>query len=117
DARADHQTIEQVWFAGVHSDVGGWYREAGLSDIALDWMLNKAQAQGLRLRPGWQRRLSPDPAGRLHASRTGLWRLWRPAPRTIPRDARIHSSVLARLDDPALGSAPANLPGRYEVVE
>ena len=30
DVKADHQTIEQVWFAGVHSDVGGWYRDAGL---------------------------------------------------------------------------------------
>ncbi|MYC66699.1 MAG: DUF2235 domain-containing protein [Acidobacteriia bacterium] len=117
DARADHQTIEQVWFAGVHSDVGGWYTDAGLSDIALEWMLNRAEARGLRLRPDWRARLSPDPAGRLHVSRAGFWRLWRPAPRTIPEGARIHRSVLARMDDPALGYAPGNLPGRYEVVE
>ena len=24
----------QVWFAGVHADVGGSYRESGLSDVA-----------------------------------------------------------------------------------
>ena len=84
DARADHQTIEQVWFAGVHSDVGGWYTDAGLSDIALEWMLNRARARGLRLRQDWRARLSPDPAGRLHVSRAGFWRLWRPAPRSIP---------------------------------
>ena len=117
DAKADHQTIEQVWFAGVHSDVGGWYTDAGLSDIALEWMLNRAEARGLRLRPDWRARLSPDPAGRLHVSRAGFWQLWRPAPRTIPEGARIHRSVLARMEDPALGYAPANLPGRYEVVE
>ena len=59
DVKADHQTIEQVWFAGVHSDVGGWYTDASLSDIALVWMLNKAQARCLRLRPHWRGRLSP----------------------------------------------------------
>ena len=42
-AKADRQTIEQVWFPGVHSDVGGSYAEAGLSDVALQWMLEKAE--------------------------------------------------------------------------
>ncbi len=41
------QTVEQVWFAGVHSDVGGGYREQGLSDIALTWMLTNAEELGL----------------------------------------------------------------------
>ena len=34
--------VEQVWFAGVHCDVGGWYADASLSDIALRWMADKA---------------------------------------------------------------------------
>ena len=117
DVKADHQTIEQVWFAGVHSDVGGWYRDAGLSDIALEWMLTRAQDEGLRLKRRWRCRLSPNHAGRIHASRTGLWRLWRPAPRIIPEGARIHGSALARKDDATLGYAPANLPGRHTVVQ
>ncbi len=35
------QDLLQVWFAGVHSDVGGSYlqNESGLSDITLRWML------------------------------------------------------------------------------
>ena len=41
------QTIEQVWFCGVHSDVGGGYPERGLSDITLDWMIGKAKGVGL----------------------------------------------------------------------
>ena len=41
------QTIEQVWFCGVHSDVGGGYPECGPSDIALDWMIDKARGVGL----------------------------------------------------------------------
>jgi len=41
--------VKQVWFAGVHSDVGGGYPEAesGLAKIALDWMLQEAKAAGL----------------------------------------------------------------------
>lgn len=38
------QSIEQTWFTGVHADTGGGYREAGLSDIALGWMLERAEA-------------------------------------------------------------------------
>jgi uncharacterized protein (DUF2235 family) len=42
--------IEEVWFIGAHSDVGGGYPagEAGLSDIALDWMIGKLAAVGAR---------------------------------------------------------------------
>lgn len=35
------QTVEQVWFPGVHSNVGGSYSDAGLSDIAMDWMVKR----------------------------------------------------------------------------
>ena len=38
------QTFEQVWFAGVHSNVGGGYPDCGLSDIAFLWMASKAAA-------------------------------------------------------------------------
>ena len=42
--------VEQVWFAGVHSDVGGGYApEHGLSDIALTWMIDKAERHGLKV--------------------------------------------------------------------
>jgi uncharacterized protein (DUF2235 family) len=36
--------LRQVWFPGVHCDVGGGYRESesGLSKIALQWMLKEA---------------------------------------------------------------------------
>jgi uncharacterized protein (DUF2235 family) len=44
---AQPQTLEQVWFAGVHSNVGGGYPDCGLSDIAFLWMVDKAkEAQG-----------------------------------------------------------------------
>lgn len=43
------QDIKQVWFAGVHSDVGGGYPEleSGLAKISLRWMLREASSAGL----------------------------------------------------------------------
>jgi uncharacterized protein (DUF2235 family) len=45
------QDIKEVWFAGVHSDVGGSYPESGsqLSKIALQWMVCEAEHAGLRV--------------------------------------------------------------------
>jgi hypothetical protein len=55
------QTIEQVWFAGVHSDVGGGYPDPQLADITLLWMADRAAAYGLAFKPEWfQRTASPD---------------------------------------------------------
>ncbi|AYF75634.1 DUF2235 domain-containing protein [Nocardia yunnanensis] len=43
--RADR--VKQVWFEGVHSDIGGGYADCGLSDITLRWMIAEAEAEGL----------------------------------------------------------------------
>ena len=45
------QDIRQVWFAGVHSDVGGGYleQESGLAKISLEWMLVESKEFGLRV--------------------------------------------------------------------
>ena len=119
----EDQYIEQVWFSGVHSDVGGWYKERELSDIALGWMLDRAEKHGLRVEEGWQKSLSQDPTttgdvkigmdpwrwktwigkdtyatGLLHQSRNGFWKLWSPVKREIPAGANIHRSVLDRMD-------------------
>ncbi len=45
------QVLEQVWFPGVHCNVGGGYEDSGLSDCALEWMWGKAAACGLELDP------------------------------------------------------------------
>ncbi len=49
NAPADGQVIEQVWFAGVHTDVGGGMPKTQLSDITLAWMLHKARLHGIEL--------------------------------------------------------------------
>lgn len=47
------QDIQQVWFAGVHSDVGGSYPQesSGLSNFPLQWMLVQARDAGIKLAP------------------------------------------------------------------
>ena len=67
------QVVEQVWFAGVHSNVGGWYDERGLSNIALDWMAKKAVAADLRLYPGAIENIAVDALDKQHESWSGVW--------------------------------------------
>ena len=83
------QDIRQVWFAGVHSDIGGGYpeTEGGLSKLPLLWMINQAKAAGLKTSTAMFNHLvlgkarknsirtyvSPDPAGPLHRSLKGFW--------------------------------------------
>ena len=43
------QTMEQVWFAGVHSDVGGYDPKRGLANISLHWLLDKAESAGMEI--------------------------------------------------------------------
>ncbi len=46
-APTEDERVKQVWFEGAHSDVGGGYRETGLSDTALLWMAREAHDAGL----------------------------------------------------------------------
>ena len=71
------QTVEQVWFCGVHSDVGGGYPECGLSDIALNWMIGKARGVGLAFDEVAMQAhpLQSNPQAERHNSKTGLYRL------------------------------------------
>jgi uncharacterized protein (DUF2235 family) len=106
------QTVEQVWFAGVHCDVGGGYREPELSEITLLWMAEKATACGLAFDPGRlvvaereldeQRRragieLVPDPMGEVHNSRTRYYLLLPPYSRCFraPKNKKVIGAWLA----------------------
>ena len=53
--------LQQVWFAGMHSDVGGGYADDGLAHVALQWMMQEAESTGLRfdLHRAVTRRLGP----------------------------------------------------------
>jgi uncharacterized protein (DUF2235 family) len=67
------QRVEQVWFAGVHSNVGGGYPDAGLSDCAFRWMVEKAKECGLAFdEPHLAALIHADPAGKLENSLRGF---------------------------------------------
>ncbi|HEY8693279.1 MAG TPA: DUF2235 domain-containing protein [Chloroflexota bacterium] len=67
------QALEQVWFSGVHTNVGGGYRDSGLSDLALQWMIAKAEICGLAVE-GID--AYPNPLGKLRDSMTWYYRLF-----------------------------------------
>jgi len=78
------QLVQQVWFCGAHSDVGGGYPEIGgdpskgsLSDNSLQWMIEAATSAGLVFDPAVAAAhpLKPGPCADLTNSRTGLYRL------------------------------------------
>jgi Uncharacterized alpha/beta hydrolase domain (DUF2235) len=82
----DRQRISQVWFTGVHADVGGGYPQNGLSFVALDWMMDRAAPYGL-LYLDEQRQLlidpQIDPTDKLNDSRKGLASYYRYKPRNL----------------------------------
>ena len=99
--KLDYQDIRQVWFAGMHTDVGGGYREQNLSDIPLVWLTSMAVAKGLRIYPGNKIKIYEDSNGVMHDSRGEfLTKLYRRKVRFWPagRDDKpvVHQSVLDR---------------------
>ena len=109
DPRRD---VKQIWFPGCHCDVGGGYPEIGLSDGALQWMMDEARDRGLAFKPGLSVQVHPNFMDVLHDSRKGLFKYLRSQPRSIPllsgNDAhtKIHKSVLERQDNPPIAQAP-----------
>ncbi len=111
---APGQRIEQVWFSGSHADCGGGYQEHGLSDLALNWMLRRAEECGLQFNSGYEHReIQPDPKQPMHVERNGLHGILplyrRPILETNRLNERVHWSAATRLEDPAAGYSPENL--------
>jgi len=87
------ESVQQVWFPGVHSNVGGGYVDPGLSDLALKWMVENAARQGLQIDPHYLScRVDPNVFGELRDSLTAFYR----TPVTgSPRWREIGSGALA----------------------
>jgi uncharacterized protein (DUF2235 family) len=136
------ERISQVWFAGTHSNVGGGYPDDSIAQIPLIWILSEAKHCGLRFKsmPDANPQTyghpltAQDKDGRIYDSRQGLGGYYRYGPRDIQeigKDllrrkhtkahpeaalARIHASVLHRIENNAQSYAPKGLPAHYEVV-
>ena len=117
------QIVRQVWFAGVHSNVGGGYPKDSLSLVPLLWMMRRAHECGLRfLERNWDEyREDADPHGRLYDSRTGWGMFYRYARRNLyahnPDDGpSVHESVLERIARATDYYAPKALqPDRFQI--
>jgi uncharacterized protein (DUF2235 family) len=102
DQQEPKQELKQVWFTGVHCDIGGGYADTSLSDIALLWMADRAQEYGLEFQrdafsaggpsemtPGESTgfKVVPDAMKGPHDSRTKFYRLVKAFHRPIGKAA------------------------------
>ena len=136
------ERIKQVWFAGMHSDVGGGYPDDSLAYVSLDWMLTEASGAELRFQKKAveeiQRIMNAN--GALHDSRRGVGAYYRYQPRKVSahvsppdpttllmqdpvddtnavmKSVKIHDSVFRRIQQGTDRYAPIVLPGAYSIV-
>ena len=126
--------LEQVWFSGNHSDIGGSYpeSESRLSDVALRWMVDEFQRAVPEVHI--QNELlvtSPDAKGLQHdevLSTAQMWPrfipiwlrrklTWAAKTRSVHVDAKLHPTVLERLkegDVPHIDNSKAYRPANLE---
>jgi len=126
-------SVEQVWFAGVHSNIGGGYPRAGLSSVALEWMYKHAADKGLIFIADDvnSTRTHANVHGKLYDSRDGFAVYYRYEPRNIEKlclgqkthqpkievgKIKIHNTVIERIKQETALYIPGILPAKFEVV-
>ncbi|NUU36103.1 phospholipase effector Tle1 domain-containing protein [Pseudomonas sp. C2B4] len=103
------QDVKQVWFPGVHADVGGGYRECGLADGALKWMIEEAARCGLRFDDEMLKQIKPNYNDTMHDSCNGVFAMLPTQPRSIPilsDRVQLHSSAISRHKTPPISQCP-----------
>ena len=119
------QIVEQAWFTGVHSDVGGGYEDRALANITFQWMARRAYEADLEFDHQYLERelginlLKPEAAdgssyaGELHDSLTGMYFALPRHDRVIGDDASncetIWHTAKRRADEKVAGYPPENL--------
>jgi len=124
----DHQRIKQIWFSGVHANVGGGYPKQGMAWNTLEWMMLHAKRAGVRFvdEDIYQYTENKDINDKLYDSRSGLGAYYTFKQRNIDNlwntytsketKPRIHISVFERISTRAEGYAPSNIPEDFEIV-
>lgn len=133
------ERISQVWFPGVHSNVGGGYPDDSISQMSLIWIMSEAHDNGNGIRFKSLTEANPqtfehprtvqDKDGRIYDPRAGLGGYYRYGPRNISELCKvllsrgngevlpkIHESVFKRIKNNAHLYAPKGLPERYQIV-
>jgi uncharacterized protein (DUF2235 family) len=94
--------LQQVWFAGVHSDVGGGYSPDAdkkvLADIPLEWMINEASSTGLEFEPHIKSALNGSPTASEHQEYEGFFKVLGKYERKIYNYTPVHKSVKERFE-------------------
>jgi len=122
--------IRQVWFAGMHANVGGGYPDDSLALVPFSWMVDEIRAVekdkrederlGFAANVEALHRARRDPIGRMYDSRAGLRSYYRYNPRGIPNCNRspitVHHSVFDRIAAAPEAYAPIVLPSSYRVL-
>jgi len=118
--------IKQVWFAGVHSNVGGGYPRQGMSLEPLEWMMAEAHAEGLRFVSGDRENyyIHADVNDKMYDPRAGLGIFYRWQPRDVEAlrngiasgPALVHRSVFERIARNTEGYVPGSIPPELAVV-
>ena len=113
-AIANNDRIKQLWFSGVHTDVGGGYENRDLGNISMAWMAEEAEGQGLILKENPTRPIPAQRAmGVVNDSLQSVFKRMWTRPRGIPNvfdpaNAELfHPSVIKRYNDPESPSIPS----------
>lgn len=119
--------MKQVWFCGVHTDVGGGYSEEELSNISLKWMINEAVDKGLiiyKKSPAYKNLIKSESNvnGTMHNEQKGfpgslfksMKRNWN---KTTHSEPCIHESVFHRTKNNENCSSPAYSPWILEYFD
>jgi uncharacterized protein (DUF2235 family) len=105
--------LQQAWFAGVHSNVGGSSTPDGLANEALHWIVEKAEALGLEFDDAFLAHYRPCFNSVLHDSMSPLYKLMGPLVRTIGGQGAdgeaVHQSAIDRLNLQSCEYSPPNL--------
>ena len=92
--------LEQAWFPGVHSNIGGGYAPDGLANEALHWIVEKAEALGLELDKTYLGFFRPCFNSTLHDSMSMKYKVFGPHMRPIGQQLEdgesVHQSAIDR---------------------
>jgi uncharacterized protein (DUF2235 family) len=126
-APSPNRVVRQVWFPGMHSNVGGGYAQDQLAHVSLVWMMEQVHAGGEGLifdQSLWrQYQQAADDDGRMYDSRSGTGVYYRYRPRDLGVlcaeaglvEPIIHRSAFDRIARHTQAYAPTGVPKRYSV--
>ena len=119
EGKVTRERLEQVWFTGMHADVGGGYPDESLSYVSLLWMMEEAERAGLRtLKVIKDRFLAlASSYGPIHDSRAGLGAYYRYQPRKITAWLDPVDPTTLSLRDPAISDTQGKPKGLLRSVK